>query len=74
MEEVQAFKVNHEGRPVKARVLESYVAPDDLTIAGHRVKKGSWLLTTRILDKNVWEEIKSGKLTGYSMAGYAMAG
>jgi len=74
MEEVQAFKVNHEGRPVKARVLESYVAPDDLTIAGHRVKKGSWLLTTRILDKNVWEDIKSGKLTGYSMAGYAMAG
>jgi len=74
MEEVQAFKVNHQGRPVKARVLESYVAPDDLTIAGHRVKKGSWLLTTRILDKTVWEDIKSGKLTGYSMAGYAMAG
>jgi len=71
MEEVQKFKMNHKGKPVKARVLESYIAPNDLVIAGHEVKKGSWLLTTRILDKQIWDDIKSGKLTGYSMAGYA---
>lgn len=74
MEEVQKIKVNHEGRPIKARVLESYIAPQDLTIAGQSVKKGTWLMTTRILDAKVWKSIKAGELTGYSMAGYARAG
>jgi len=73
MEDVQAFKINHKGKNIKAKVLESYIAPGNLTIAGQKIKKGSWLLTTRILDKAIWDDIKSGDLTGYSMAGYAMA-
>lgn len=74
MEDVQVFKINHKGKHIKAKVLESYIAPQDLVIAGQKIKKGSWLLTTRILDKKIWEDIKSGELMGYSMAGYAMAG
>ena len=42
-------------------------------IGKKKIKKGSWVLVTRVLDDNVWEDIKSGKLTGYSMAGYARA-
>lgn len=71
MEDVQAFKINHKGKEIGAKVLESYIAPQDFVIAGQSIKKGSWLLTTRILDKKVWDSIKSGELTGYSMAGYA---
>ncbi|MBW1939375.1 MAG: hypothetical protein JRI67_11555 [Deltaproteobacteria bacterium] len=73
MEEVQVFKINHKGSRVKAKILESYIAPQDLVIAGQNIRKGTWLLTTRILDKDVWNDIKAGKLTGYSMAGYAYA-
>lgn len=71
MEEVQRFKVNHQGEEVKVKVLESYIAPVDFTIESQQIKKGSWLLTTRILDEHIWEQIKNRELTGYSMAGWA---
>lgn len=71
MESVQTFKVMHKGNKVKVKILENYIAPVDFTIEKKEVKKGSWVLVTRILDKKLWKEIKAGKLTGYSMAGYA---
>jgi len=71
MEECQTFKVMHKGKNVKVRILENYIAPVDFTIEGKSVKKGSWVLVTRILDNKIWKAIKKGKLTGYSMAGYA---
>jgi len=74
MEEVQTFKVMHKGSNVKVRILENYLAPVDFKIEGQSVKKGSWVLVTRILDKKIWKAIKKGKLTGYSMAGYARTG
>ena len=73
MEDVQKIRVNHQGKPIKARVLESYIAPQDLTIAKQAIKKGTWVMTTRVLDAKVWKSIKAGELTGYSMAGYARA-
>jgi len=71
MEEVQTFKVMHKGSNVRVRVLENYIAPVDFTIEKKPVKEGSWVLVTRILDPKIWKAIKKGKLTGYSMAGYA---
>jgi len=71
MEKVQTFKVMHKGKNVKVRILENYLAPVDFVIEGKSVKKGSWVLVTRILDNKIWKAIKKGKLTGYSMAGYA---
>lgn len=71
MEHVQTFKVMHKGNKVKVKILENYIAPVDFTIEKRDIKKGSWVLVTRILDKKLWKDIKSGKLTGYSMAGYA---
>lgn len=71
MENVQTFKVMHKGKPAKVKVLESYVAPQDLTINKRKIKKGSWVLVTRVLDKQLWKDIKAGKFTGYSMAGTA---
>lgn len=71
MENAQAFKVMHKGKRVKVKILENYIAPVDFTIAKRNVKKGSWVLVTRVLDKKLWKEIKAGNLTGYSMAGYA---
>lgn len=71
MENAQAFKVMHKGKKVKVKILENYIAPVDFTIAKRKVKKGSWVLVTRVLDKKLWQEIKAGNLTGYSMAGRA---
>jgi len=71
MEEVQAFRVMHKGKKVKVKVLESYIAPVDFTVAKQSIKKGSWILTVRVLDKKIWKAVKDGELTGFSMAGYA---
>jgi hypothetical protein len=71
MESSQKFKLNHQGNPVKASVLESMLAPADFELNGQQVKKGSWVLTLRINDENAWQKIKKGELTGFSMAGLA---
>jgi len=71
MEHCQDFKVMHKGKKVKIKILENYIAPVNFSIGKRKVKKGSWVLVTRVLDKDVWKDIKAGKLTGYSMAGYA---
>lgn len=71
MESSQAFKIMHKGKNVRVKTLEAFLAPVDFTVGKRKVKKGSWVHVTRILDKKVWEDIKAGKLTGYSMAGYA---
>lgn len=71
MENVQQFKVMHKGKPAKIKVLQSYIAPQDLTINKRKIKKGSWVLVTRVLDNKLWKDIKAGKFTGYSMAGTA---
>ncbi len=71
MENAQNFKVMHKGKNVKVQILENYLAPVDFKINKRQVKKGTWILVTRILDKKLWKQIKEGNLTGYSMAGYA---
>lgn len=71
VENTQIFKMNHKGKPIKVKILESYIAPQDVTIAGQLIIKGSWILTTRILDKKVWDAIKKKEILGMSMAGFA---
>lgn len=71
MEDVQSFKVNHQGKNIKAKVLESYIAPDNFKVSSKKVKKGTWVLTLRVFDEDAWEAIKKGDLTGFSMAGTA---
>lgn len=56
----------------KIKILESYVAPADFEVGGQTVKKGTWLLATRVDDDELWEAVKSGDLTGYSIGGVAM--
>ncbi|MBE1867325.1 XkdF-like putative serine protease domain-containing protein [Bacillus subtilis] len=51
-------------------VVESYVAPADFEMNGETIKKGSWVLVTKASEE-VWEQIKKGEITGYSMAGTA---
>lgn len=55
----------------KVRIYESYIAPANLTIGGQKVKKGTWLLMYHVPDDEIWQQIKSGKLTGFSMGGFA---
>jgi len=60
------FRVNDQ-----VKVLESYLAPVDLTLGGATVRKGTWLLAVRILSDELWEQVKDGQLTGFSIGGSA---
>ena len=53
----------------KAIPVESYIAPCDLEINGYRVAKGSWIVATKIFDDNLWNEIKKGHISSYSIRG-----
>lgn len=52
-------------------LLQSYVAPCDLIIAGVRVVEGTWVMKVRINSKKLWEGVKTGKYTGFSIGGVA---
>lgn len=49
-------------------VVQSYIAPTELTFGSRVVKQGSWVLVTRATEE-LWEQYKSGEITGYSMFG-----
>jgi len=56
---------------IGVELVESYIAPMDFTIGQESVKKGSWLIATKVVDDALWADVKSGKLTGFSVAGIA---
>ena len=55
----------------QVKVLESYLAPIDFTIGEITVRKGTWLLAVRVLSDELWEQVKDGRLSGFSMGGSA---
>jgi len=72
MEEFGGLGVMHRFRVNGAvKVLESYLAPADFEIGETRVRKGTWLLAVRILSDELWEQVKDGRLTGFSIGGSA---
>jgi len=65
-----AIDKEHNCIPGVGNVLESYIAPTNMTLEGVDVKKGTWLLKTQP-DEETWEQIKAGDYNGYSLYGYA---
>jgi len=63
--------LRHHYLTEKCYPVESYVAPQDMELGGEKVKKGSWILGTKVTDKKIWKDIEDGVLTGFSIVGYA---
>ncbi len=58
----KTIDVNHDGVPVSAHPVESFIAK-----AGDPLyPEGSWVLGVKIFDEMIWRDVKSGKLNGYS--------
>lgn len=53
----------------KLRIMESYIAPADFELEGEVVKKGSWVMAVRVLVDELWQKVKSGEITGFSIGG-----
>jgi hypothetical protein len=56
----------------KLVILESYVAPVDFAVGTEAIKAGTWLLAIRVKDDGLWESIKAGGFTGFSIGGSAI--
>lgn len=52
-------------------VIESYLSPSDMTLNGHFVKKGDWLMTLQIHSDEIWQMIKNEELVGLSIGALA---
>ena len=55
-------------------VVETYIAPTDMTIDDELVIKGTWLMTVEITDPAIWEAVVKGEITGFSMGGVGKYG
>ena len=55
------------------RIVESYIAPAEIKINKANIKKGTWLMSTIVLDDKIWKSVKSGEITGYSIRGTSNA-
>lgn len=57
------------------KILESYCAPVDMNLEtpGGKVKvrKNTWLMKVRLVSDELWAQVKSGELTGFSIGALA---
>jgi hypothetical protein len=58
------------------KILETWVAPIDMVLktstgSDRVIKKGTWLMKARVISDLLWDKIKSGELTGFSIGGLA---
>lgn len=70
MKDYQQIDKQHDFTTSAGKVVESYVAPVEMTINDTTITKGTWVLVTKATDE-MWEDIQKGEFTGYSLAGTA---
>jgi hypothetical protein len=56
---------------VGLELVESWLAPSDMHVGGEPVKEGTWLMTVRVVNSDLWEKVKRGQFTGFSIGGIA---
>lgn len=53
-------------------IVENYIAPSEFLMGSEHVRKGSWVLGVKVNNEDIWQAVKKGELTGFSMAGFCM--
>jgi hypothetical protein len=62
------IKAQHRA-PTDADVVECYIAPVDIPLGKGIAPAGSWIMVSKIHSPAMWEAIKKGDITGYSIGG-----
>ena len=66
MEDYQNIDVMHTFRKV-AKPVESWILREPMTIKGEKLPAGTWMLSAKVEDDDVWSGILKGKYKGYSV-------
>jgi hypothetical protein len=53
----------------KIALVESFLAPVDFEMNGRKIIKGTWLITVKVFDDEVWNLVKAKMINGFSIAG-----
>ena len=70
MENGQNVDIQHSFQPFSgATTVESWVTKSDQKIGDQDIQKGTWMMTMKITDPEVFAEIQKGDITGFSMGG-----
>jgi hypothetical protein len=71
MEKQHTYNIDkqHDLEADKGFVIESYIAPCDMTLGEQQIVKGSWVAAVKVTENDTWEAIKKGEITGFSMWG-----
>ena len=56
---------------VGLELAESWLAPSDMRLGSEEVKKGTWLITVKVVSDEQWNKVKRGDYTGFSIGGIA---
>lgn len=64
--------LQHNETAAAVDVVESYIAPADLIVAGRPVVKGAWVMASDIRDPAIKAGVRKGEITGYSIGGTAV--
>jgi hypothetical protein len=55
----------------KALITDNFIAPCAMNVNGSEIPEGAWMLGINVLDDAIWADVKSGKLGGLSIGGFA---
>lgn len=67
---VGSIGIDHE-KPADAVVVESFLAPVEFIEGEQTIRKGSWVLAVKVFDDELWQSVKSGDRTAFSIHGTA---
>ena len=63
--------MHKEAAGKRVDIVESYIVREPFHMNKRIIKRGTWMLVVKVHDDELWEGVKSGKLTGFSMGGRA---
>ncbi len=55
----------------QAKVVQSWILPEDLEVGDRTIPAGSWCIVLHILNDVLWQRVKSGLLKGVSIRGFS---
>lgn len=67
-----SLNLNHSSTPAKSYVFQSYIVDSSKGInapKGIECGDGSWIVGVKVEDKDVWADVKAGKMKGFSIEG-----
>lgn len=72
MEDYGVIGLQHQVRlDGRVKLLENWIARNDMVVDDQLVKAGTWLMGVRVVDDGLWTRVKDGSLTGFSIGGIA---